>query len=147
MHTMKIKCQTTFDCTRTGVTGTFRASAIPYMDRAGQTVDNQQAWNRSRNQQRNYETLLQIFGLRTQPQDITEPVCHNNLWQFDFETENEGVFDIYNDSNPLAGLLIDCEGVPMIANLTEKFSNTSVLVTAGENLNMWFEVINTPSEN
>jgi hypothetical protein len=117
---MKIQCRTLFDCTRTGVTGAFRASEIPYQDRAGQPVHNHEHWHRSRNQQRNYETLLQIFGLRTQPQEITQPALIDGMWQFDFVSESEGVFDMHNNPNPLAGLLVDCEGVPMITGLGEQ---------------------------
>lgn len=144
---MKILCRTLFDCSRTGVTGIFRPSEIPYMDRAGQMVNNHQDWNRSRNQQRNYETLLQIFGLRTQPQEITQPVYQDGSWKFMFESENEGVFGVHNNPDPLAGLLIDCEGVPMIQNLTEKSSLVPVLTTQGEQQNIWFDTINTSTEN
>jgi hypothetical protein len=143
---MKIQCQTLFDCTRTGVTGAFRASEIPYQDRASQSVTNHDDWTRSRNQQRNYETLLQIFGLRTQPQEISQPECVNGMWQFSFESENEGVFGVHNSTDPLAGLKIDCEGVPMMLNLTEKSSTGPVLITQGAQQNIWFDAINTPTE-
>ena len=143
---MKILCRTLFDCSRTGVTGTFRSSEIPYTDRAGQLVDNHQDWNRSRNQQRNYETLLQIFGLRTQPQEITQPVCNNGVWQFSFESESEGVFEMHSNSDPLAGLKLDCDGVPMMLNLTEQPGLAPVLTTHGEQQNIWFETINTSTE-
>ena len=143
---MKIQCRTLFDCTRTGVTGAFRASEIPYQDRAGQPVHNQQDWHRSRNQQRNYETLLQIFGLRTQPQEITQPQLINDMWHFDFVSESEGVFDMYNNPNPLAGLLVDCEGVPMVTGLSEKPGIAPVLITQGDQQNIWFTSINTSLE-
>ena len=110
-------------------------------------MDNQQQWNRSRNQQRNYETLLQIFGLRTQPQDISSPVYHNGAWEFSFEIETEGVFNVHGSSNPLEGLKMDCEGVPMMLNLTEKSLKDPVLITQGAQQNIWFETINTSTEN
>jgi hypothetical protein len=143
---MKIQCRTLFDCTRTGVTGAFRASEIPYQDRAGQQVDNQQTWHRSRNQQRNYETLLQIFGLRTQPQEITQPAQIDGLWQFSFVSESEGVFDMHNNPDPLAGLLVDCEGVPMVTGLGESPGIATVLTTQGDQQNIWFTSINTSLE-
>jgi hypothetical protein len=143
---MKIQCRTLFDCSRTGVTGSFRASEIPYQDRAGQTVNDHNDWHRSRNQQRNYETLLQIFGLRTQPQEISNPQCQDGVWEFSFISENEGVFEIPNNDNPLAGLLIDCESVPMIINLTEINSVNPVLTTAEPKQNIWFKTINTLTE-
>jgi hypothetical protein len=143
---MKIQCRTLFDCTRTGVTGAFRASEIPYRDRAGQPVDNQQDWHRSRNQQRNYETLLQIFGLRTQPQEITQPALIDGMWQFSFVSENEGVFDMHNNPDSLAGLLVDCEGVPMVTGLSESSGTAPVLITQGDQQNIWFTSINTSLE-
>jgi hypothetical protein len=143
---MKIQCRTLFDCTRTGVTGAFRASEIPYQDRAGQPVHNHEHWHRSRNQQRNYETLLQIFGLRTQPQEITQPALIDGMWQFSFVSESEGVFDMHNNPNPLAGLLVDCEGVPMVTGLGEQPDIISVLTTQGDQQNIWFTSINTSLE-
>jgi hypothetical protein len=113
------------------------------MDRAGQMVNNHPDWNRSRNQQRNYETLLQIFGLRTQPQEITQPVRDNGVWQFTFESESEGVFEMHGNQDPLAGLKLDCDGVPMMLNLTEQSGLAPVLTTQGEQQNIWFETINT----
>jgi hypothetical protein len=143
---MKIQCRTLFDCTRTGVTGAFRASEIPYQDRAGQPVHNHEHWHRSRNQQRNYETLLQIFGLRTQPQEISQPQLINGMWQFDFVSESEGVFDMHNNPDPLAGLLVDCEGVPMVTGLGELPGIATVLTTQGDQQNIWFTSINTSLE-
>ena len=143
---MKIQCRTLFDCTRTGVTGAFRPSEIPYQDRAGQPVHNHENWHRSRNQQRNYETLLQIFGLRTQPQEITQPKLINGMWQFSFVSESEGVFDMHNNPDPLAGLLVDCEGVPMVAGLGEQPGIVTVLTTQGDQQNIWFTSINTALE-
>jgi hypothetical protein len=143
---MKIQCRTLFDCTRTGVTGAFRASEIPYQDRADQLVDNQLTWHRSRNQQRNYETLLQIFGLRTQPQEITQPALIDGMWQFSFVSESEGVFDMHNNPDPLAGLLVDCEGVPMVTGLGESPGIATVLTTQGSQQNIWFTSINTSLE-
>ena len=143
---MKIQCRTLFDCTRTGVTGAFRPSEIPYQDRAGQPVHNHENWHRSRNQQRNYETLLQIFGLRTQPQEITQPARIDGMWQFSFVSESEGVFDMHNNPDPLAGLLVDCEGVPMVAGLGEQPGIVTVLTTQGDQQNIWFTSINTSLE-
>lgn len=143
MHRMKILCRTFFDCSCTGVTGNFRPGELPSQDRAGQDIRNQADWNRSRNQQRNYETLLQIFSLRTQPQNITAPVKIDDAWQFEFDSESEGVFDVYGDSDPLAGLKIDCDGVPMVLNLGESTSTAPTIQTHGLQQNIWFETINT----
>jgi len=147
MHKMKIKCRTAFDCTCTGVTGHFRASQIPFVDRSGQTINNQQDWQRSRNQQRNYETLLQIFGLKTQPQDLTVPALINNHWEFEFTVESGAVFAQTDHTDPLAGLKQDCAGVPMIGNVLDTAQQLTVLSSLGTDQNIWFDVINTATEN
>jgi hypothetical protein len=143
---MKILCRTLFDCSRTGITGNFRPGELPFQDRAAQEIRSQSDWNRSRNQQRNYETLLQIFSLRTQPQNITTPAKIDNAWQFEFESESEGVFDVYGDADPLAGLKIDCDGVPMVLNLGESADTGPTIQTHGLQQNIWFETINTSLE-
>ena len=138
---MKILCRTLFDCTTTGVTGHMRISDLPFRDHAGQTVDNQLAWNRSRNQQRNYETLIQLISLRTQPINVTATERVNNSWQFSFETENESVYG--SGAAVFENLLQDCNGVPMITNLGEQQSLNAVIETQGLRQNIWFETINT----
>jgi hypothetical protein len=143
---MKILCRTLFDCSCTGVTGSFRPGELPFQDRAAQTIQSQLDWNRSRNQQRNYETLLQIFSLRTQPQNITTPTKINNAWQFEFESESEGVFDVYGNADPLAGLKLDCDGVPMVMSLGEVLGTGPTICTQGLQQNIWFETINTSLE-
>lgn len=137
---MKILCRTLFDCTATGVTGHMRSSDLPFVDAAGQTVDNQLAWNRSRNQQRNYETLIQLISLRTQPINVTATDQNQQYWQFSFETENESVYGSGTDA--FENLLQDCAGVPMITNLGEQQSITAVIETSGLRQNIWFETIN-----
>lgn len=139
---MKILCRTLFDCTRTGVTGHFKQSAMPFQDHAGQWVRNVADWNRSRNQQRNYETLLQLLGLRTQLFDLTNPVCDQGVWEFNFEVESDAVYGASHSSDPLAGLYQDCEGVPMMINLDEHPETVPQIVTQGERCNIWFSQVN-----
>lgn len=143
---MKIICRTLFDCTFTGVTGHYRSSEIPFKDRAGRTIANQQDWSYSRNQQRNWETLVQIISLRTQPIDLTVPVKNNNVWEFEFKSESEGVFEVFGNLDPLAGLKQDCEGVPMMLNLTEQSEITPTIETLGHNQNIWFSTVNNALE-
>ena len=134
---MKILCRTLFDCSYTGVTGHYRASQIPFRDRADQTIDNQDQWNRARNQQRNWETLLQIIGLRCQPMDIVTPVPKDRAWQFQFATDAEGVFE-----PDFRSLYQDCAGVPMIVGLAEQIMTEPQLIVVGPGQNIWFESIN-----
>jgi hypothetical protein len=139
---MKILCKTKFDCTYTGVTGHFRPSEIPFQDQAGQAVSSQENWNHSRNQQRNWETLMQIFGLRTQPMDITKPVCTEGIWEFDFVSESESVFGQSGHKDSFIGLKNDCNGVPMIVNLNEQSGLAPTIIVSGADQNIWFESIN-----
>jgi hypothetical protein len=143
---MRIQCKTLFDCSYTGVTGSFRTSMIPFEDRAGQPIHDLTAWNRSRNQQRNWETLLQILGLRTQPMDLVMPVYQDGAWKFEFAIESEGVYTINNNADPLAGLLNDCDGVPMLTGLTEKSGVERTISTHGADQNIWFLQLNNTLE-
>jgi len=139
---MKIVCRTCFDCSYTGITGHFRPAEIPFVDFAGQQINTREAWNRSRNQQRNYETLMQIFGLRTQPLEVSIPVCQDGIWEFVFEVENPAVFYIQDNNNVLAGLEMDCDNVPMMLNLNETKTTNRMLIVSGPDQNIWFDAIN-----
>lgn len=143
---MKIICKTLFDCTYTGITGNFKAGQIPFTDRAGQSIQNIASWNKSRNQQRNWETIMQLISLNTQPQDIVPPKCNNGMWQFEFRVESADVFAANNSSDPLAGLKQNCTGVPMITNLNENNHIEPVLSAQGTDQNIWFEAINITLE-
>lgn len=87
-----------------------------------------------RNQQRNWETVLQCLGLRAQPHAIEGPICKEFLlddyetfgemysgkqkcWFFTFGVESEDVFLI--DGDPVSGLDKDFSQVPIITGLTE----------------------------
>jgi len=140
---MKIQCRTIFDCQATGVTGHFRPSQLPFQDRAGQDIRNQTEWNRSRNQQRNWETLLQIISLRTQPTVLATPVFRDQVWQFEFETATDGVYSATGQINDLGLLYQDCGNVPMIGDVGNAAHLTPVLLTQGADQNIWFEPVNT----
>ena len=143
---IKIKVRTLFDITTTGVTGHFKTSRIPFTDRAGHRIDTVDAWNRARNQQRNWETLTQLIQLRTQIDNVVEPAFLDDTWEFTFTTETE----IFNDGTDSVGVLkADSEGVPMLRELDNDPDIESVLVTLGPRQNIWFssEAINNILEN
>lgn len=89
--------------------------------------------SQERNQQRNWETLLQCIGLRTQPQNITEPHVGlgsmklfdfgdfyegaQKVWTWSWTVESSGVYDL--PGAPLGGLTQDLEQVPIITGLNE----------------------------
>lgn len=133
---MKIKCTTLFDITFTGITGNYKPSQIPLWDRSGTTITDQQSWARARNQQRNWETVIQLIGLRTQV-TIEPPFQHNNQWTFTFEIDSADMFDDGNDA--LGTLKSDCVNVPMLTGLRESADVGNLLIP---NQNIWFEPIN-----
>ena len=133
-----VKVTTRFDITATGVTGHCKPARMPFTDQAGHRIADQAQWNRSRNQQRNWETLQQIISLRTQLHEITLPACELDQWTFDFTTE----VDVFNDgTDPVGTLKSDSAGVPMITELDNDPDIDSVLVVQGDRQNVWFEVI------
>ena len=133
---MRIQCQTLFDITATGTTGHVKPSRMPLVDNAGTRITDVESWNRSRNQQRNWETVTQLISLRTQVNNLTMPVKINDLWQFDFEVDNENLF--LNDSDPLAILKEDCTGVPMLTGLNESAVDNVFLLA---DKNIWFTIV------
>lgn len=88
-----------------------------------------------RNQQRNWETVLQVLGLRTQPHVIsfpykimyTESDVHSlfgnfnsgdhTVWRFEFNADQPGAYG--TEHGAVAGIAADFEEVPIITGLTE----------------------------
>jgi hypothetical protein len=133
---MKIKVSTRYDCRRTGVTGHYRAGAAQFIDLAGQSVIDKLTWDRSRNQQRNLETLTQLVGMRTQLMTLTAPIEENNLWHFTVEPDRSDVF-----ADNLVSLMSDCDGVPMMIHLGEQPHTGAVLRSSGPDQNIWFQIL------
>lgn len=146
---MKIRCITLFDITKTDVNSR-RPSSV---------LDDPVIYNKRRNQQINFETILQIINMRSQPEDITTPVkimetLKNSTiwgttykskelipcWAFMFTISHDGVF---NDGNSeLGSLFKDCDGVPMITHLDEWPKLEAKLSVTVEYKNIHFELIN-----
>lgn len=135
---MKYACQTLFDITVTGTTGHCKAMRMPFQDRAGYVIRTEQDWHRSRNQQRNWETLTQILGLRTQLFELTLPIPDSTgtRWMFEFETESDGVFG--SSADPVQVLRTDADGVPMLRDLDNVPDIEPFLITQGPRQNIWF---------
>lgn len=122
---------TDFDCRPTGVTGHFRTNVLPFVDRLDQPITDVDSWNSSRNQQRNWETILQLIGLYTQPQSISDIRMQNGRWEFEFETEFDDVFRLNED--PVGLLKQACRGVPIINYVQQQL--TALLQP---DVNIWF---------
>lgn len=137
---MRIRCTTRFDITATGVAGNHSRNRLPFHDDAGEDIRDLDQWNRSRNRQRNWETIQQILNLRTLLENITKPVCSDTTdartWYFEFEIERASSLDVNGD--PLGALKVDCQDVPMILGLDESPGTGSSLIY-GDNID--FEII------
>jgi hypothetical protein len=136
---MKFQCRTLFDITATGVTGHYRSVRGTFVDHAGNQIRNEQDWNCSRNQQRNWETVTQIISLRTQVFELTDPVKTQDSWQFEFEVETPSVFGTPED--PVAVLIRDAHHVPMLNNLDNSAELPPNLISSGSAQNIWFTIV------
>lgn len=145
-----IRCHTLFDITNTGISS--RKTPINI------TPEKVQEWELNRNRQNNFDTIVQVISLRTQPEELTIPVktvvdfnINKNFgflfdneepqpaWSFDFTIYYAGV---YNDGiNELGFLHQDCDGVPVLKVGTEWEKLPNFLDVSPELKNIYFEVI------
>lgn len=110
---------------------------------------------KERNQQRNWETVLQCIGLRVQPMEIINSVLikdidfefgdyvvdsNTKIWMFEFSVETDKVF--VNAESEI-GLLTDSfERVPFISGLDESIKfEFPIFVTAGKFKNIHFKIL------
>lgn len=97
-------------------------------------TNNSQDRDLARNQQRNWDTVLQTLGLRCQIFDINEPqvkTCNidnfyfgrdfegeHRVWTFSFAVDRPDIFQS-NSYDPTGALFLDFDKVPIIIGLTE----------------------------
>jgi hypothetical protein len=144
---LKIRCYTLFDITKTGITN------------RRNSINPDPKWQKQRNTQCNFDTILQVVSLRSQPEDITNPEQFqltfsefdkfgflfesetepHSIWKFDFTVNFHSVFD--DGVNEFGHLYSDCDGVPMIQIGTEWNKLPSFLDTSSELRNIYFEVL------
>jgi hypothetical protein len=146
----RIKCYTLFDITNTGVLS--RKTPVNLLPE--KVLD----WETDRARQSNFDTIIQVISLRTQPEDITKPVKDmvefkdNDKFGFLFEQEEPQHFwtfeftinyeNAYNDGvNELGALCADCEGVPMLYISSQWNKLPHFLDTSPELRNIYFEVL------
>ena len=146
-----ISCYTLFDITATGV-----------LNRSRPMLDEEDAsWIKKRNAQCNYDTILQLISLRSQPDVISKPELISinfndfdkfgflfeqqenevyNCWHFKFEIQHASVF--YDGISELGGLYTDCDAVPMLKVGTEWDKLPLMIDTSDELKNIYFEIVN-----
>lgn len=133
----KIFCRTLFDITRTNVKHTFNAGKLPFRDANGRIVADHRTWMLARNQQRNWETLIQLISLRCQPHDLSSPdlpTKDSPWWRFQFSVEDTNSLAL--DGREFALLEQDCAMVPMLIGLSEQIQVTPMLIPG---INLIFE--------
>jgi len=147
-----VDCYTLVDITRTGVVAYYKEGMPMFLDDADQIINDEVAWTRSRNQQRNYETLIQVISLRGQPVYLEDPkrLRKQNLslyefadkesiqdvWRFSFSAEQPDVYRQGN--NPVAALEQDSQNIPIILGLHETASIDIPMLQLG--INTYFKV-------
>jgi len=87
-----------------------------------------------RNAQINFDTILQVISMRSQPEIKTYPekIPDSDDWMFEFEVFHTGVFE--KNENKLGLLEDDCNNVPMIGT-----GNAILMLNSGNNIR--FEVV------
>lgn len=131
------------------------ATLTPFYDSEGNLIESESDWHRGRNQQRNFETLVQLLSLRTQPQELerSKKIINqdltkiglgnydkNNLvWTLDFTVEFDSIFKIGNDD--LGLLRDDFDKIPMITGLKETANLQPYFETSGTMTNISFIMV------
>ena len=136
----RIGCYTIFDITQTGVLN------------RNKPPENEDViiWTKKRNQQANFDSIVQAISLRSQPENISKPKIleidetnkhyfSNNYntkkcWFFSFAVSFSSV---YNDgTNELGYLYQDCKDIPMIDVNCDNLPNLTM--TDLDNRNIYF---------
>jgi len=137
----KIECYTLFDITATGINGHVKAAQFPYVSRNGLTMADPASLARARNQQRNFDTLLQLIGLRTQMFNVSDPTVQDTgpfgnqrTWHFDFEIEPQAQWLV--DGDDFWVLKQDSDSTPMIIDLEETANLEPRIITQGNKINI-----------
>ena len=146
----RIRCYTLFDITKSGI-----LNRKPPVNSTEQFIIK---WERERNTQCNFDTIIQVTSLRSQPEEITVPkqttvkftenqyfgFAFDNeedqkMWSFEFTVNHKSVYD--DGISELGSLLTDCVDVPMIKVGTEWDKLPTFLDTTPELRNIYFEII------
>lgn len=145
----RITCYTLFDITQTNVLN--RAKPDLNLD--------YDVWLRKRNSQSNFDTILQVINLRSQPENISIPLkfeinfdevdyfgfLYQQLenetypaWMFNFEIADITVFK--DEESDLGNLYKDCMGVPITLTGVEWNKLPNFLDVSPELKNIYFKV-------
>ena len=112
---------------------------------------------RSKNRQRNWDTMVQVISLRAQPIVLRNPRFVDadlrfysfgqqfsglaKVWTFEFGIEAKGAFHI--GENPVSGLMTDSAMVPMTVGLAETVMLDPACILVDDQLrNTYFQIVN-----
>lgn len=132
------------DITATGIVAPYNSKFKQVIDDSDTIINNERLWNKSRNKQRNWETVVQVLGLRSLPNILNTPESRyddlsnyefgsdytgkENVWVFRFTTEHIGLFSGSRSNTEL--LDQDLHQVPITVNLDETVDiNPSIINT------------------
>lgn len=142
----RIKCQTLFNITQTGVLNRSRPQESLGDD-----------WLHMRNTQCNFDTILQVISLRSQPEVVKLPYVTEGdvnkfglvyqssklkvhpIWVFEFEVQHSSVFE--NGKESLGLLYADCQDVPMLVLSDQTCLMSNFLDASAKLKNIHFEVL------
>ena len=145
------------DITATGLVAPYDSKFKQIIDDNDTVINSERSWNKSRNKQRNWETVVQVLGLRSFPNILYTPVTKfdnlsnydfgsnyigkENIWVFRFTTEQAGLFAGINSSTELLDL--DLHQVPITINLDETVHiDPSIIDTQSTNTrNLYTKII------
>ena len=131
----RIKIFSDFDITNTGVVRNYKEGMVPCKI-AGRTITTKDEWINLRRQQANWETIIQLVSLRTQPLNI-RTVTNKSDWTLEFDID---FADLYRkNGDPLGLLKEDMEHVPMLTDLTETKKLDHHIIVDGNTPNVRFE--------
>lgn len=156
-YKFKYQGYTLVDISNTGVIAAYNPNIPSFVDDNQNVISNKASWYKSRNQQRNWDTLVQVISLRAQPIElknlgkVQESLSDYrfgskykgtaNIWCFSFIVEHEDVFK--EQDNATGKLEQDVDLVPVIVGLSETVSFPSNIFdcTSEEFRNIYFELI------
>lgn len=128
-----------------------RYQIITLIDITRTKIDRADTDQKKRNQQANFDSLVQAIGLRSNIQWTVDPCRYTGVlpqniggkaahWIWDFDVEREEVF--LKDNDPVGLLIDDLHGVPIIANLDNTADiYPAAFQTKGDNINTFVKEI------
>jgi len=144
---------TLIDITHTGTVSPYNKKIKRFIDDSDTVISSKSSWDKSRNKQRNFETLLQLIGLRSTVQIVELPISlYDNVSKFDFGTTYSGSHNVWKFKfgtdrekpwgEDLEILKADLSFVPIITNLDETVNFSKTLIhTDNEYCNLYINIV------